>query len=276
MKNSAPIGIFDSGLGGITVLSALQSVLPNEKFIYFADTRYLPYGDRSEDFILHRAHTIAKGLIDRGAKALVVACNTATAIAADSLRESFSLPIVALEPGIKPAIAQTKTGVVGVMATTRTLQSKRYQYLQTRLTDDNPTPICIINQPCKGLAEAIEREGEAGETVNDLLSEYLPPIAKADVVVLGCTHYAWIGKTILRHLKEYRAPNTEPPLLIDTGYAVAKHLSARLAVGDLLYDINGNKRTVAPHIYTNGDLVNMQNAINRLCPSLPSVKVWEI
>ncbi|MGB8884037.1 MAG: aspartate/glutamate racemase family protein, partial [Azonexus sp.] len=110
---SHPIGVFDSGLGGLTVLSALRSRLPQEDFFYFADTRFLPYGDRPEVFLKERGVLIAEALARRGAKALVIACNTATAAAAEAIRAATSLPIVALEPGVKPAAALTRTGVIG-------------------------------------------------------------------------------------------------------------------------------------------------------------------
>ena len=124
-----PIAVFDSGLGGLTVLRALRSRLPQEDFFYFADTRFLPYGDRPEIFLKERGVLIAEALAQRGAKALVIACNTATAAAAEAIRAATALPIVALEPGVKPAVGLTKTGVIGVLATTRTLQSERFERL---------------------------------------------------------------------------------------------------------------------------------------------------
>ncbi|KAB2927746.1 MAG: glutamate racemase, partial [Dechloromonas sp.] len=146
--NPHPVAVFDSGLGGLTVLRALQARLPQEDFFYFADTRFLPYGDRPEAFIRERGVLIAEALARRGAKALVIACNTATAAAAESIRAATSLPIVALEPGVKPAAALTRSGVIGVMATTRTLHSERFQ----RLVGEHAGQHRVLAQTCPGLA----------------------------------------------------------------------------------------------------------------------------
>lgn len=143
-----PIGVFDSGLGGLTVLAALRTRLPGEDFIYFADTHFLPYGEKPEAFIQARGQAIAQALVERGAKAIVVACNTATAAAAELIRAAIPKPVVALEPAVKPAAALTRSGVVGVLATTRTLASQRYQ----RLVQTHAESVRVISQPCPGLA----------------------------------------------------------------------------------------------------------------------------
>ena len=191
---SHPIGVFDSGLGGLTVLSALRGQLPQEDFFYFADTRFLPYGDRPEIFLKERGVLIAEALARRGAKALVIACNTATAAAAEAIRAATSLPIVALEPGVKPAAALTRTGVIGVLATTRTLHSERFE----RLVGNHANHLKVVAQPCPGLAEAIESEGPGSTVVAALLDTFVAPLAaaNADVVVLGCTHYPWVAEAI--------------------------------------------------------------------------------
>ncbi len=144
--NHQPIAVFDSGLGGLTVLRALRERLPHEDYFYFADTRFLPYGDKPEAFLRERGVLIAEALARQGAKAMVIACNTATAAAAEAIRAATHLPMVALEPGVKPAAQLTKTGVVGVLATTRTLHSERFQ----RLVGNHAHHVRVIAQPCPG------------------------------------------------------------------------------------------------------------------------------
>lgn len=210
-----PIGIFDSGLGGLTVLRALRARLPGEDFLYFADTRFLPYGERPEAFLRERGQAIAMALVGRGIKALVIACNTATAAAAEAIRAQVTVPVVALEPAVKPASVLTSNGIVGVMATTRTLESPRFQ----RLVEMHANGHRIVPQACPGLAEAIEEEGPESIAVSDLLDRYVAPLAAvgADVVVLGCTHYPWVAAAIAARL-----PATTR--IVDTGEAVARQL----------------------------------------------------
>ncbi|MDR1647539.1 MAG: glutamate racemase [Zoogloeaceae bacterium] len=237
-----PVGIFDSGLGGLTVLSALRARLPRENFVYFADTRFLPYGHRSEAFIQTRSRKIALALVARGAKAVLIACNTATSAAAEVVRETVRVPVVALEPAVKPAAALTKTGVVGVLATVRTLSSGRFQ----RLVRDHAGAIRVIAQPCPGLADAIEAEGAMSARVNALLDEYIPPLvaAGADVVVLGCTHYPWVRAAIAARLPK-------DAHIVDTGEAVACQVEHRLrseshlgGQGHLTLATSGNAHSV--------------------------------
>jgi glutamate racemase len=227
------IAVFDSGLGGLTVLRALRERLPQEDFFYFADTRFLPYGDRPETFLRERGVLIAEALVARGAKALVIACNTATA--AEAIRAAIAVPVVALEPGVKPAVGLTKTGVIGVLATTRTLASERFQ----RLVGNHANGHCVIAQPCPGLAEAIEAEGPDSGAVAALLDTFVAPLAAAaaDVVVLGCTHYPCVSAAIARRMPA-------GTVLLDTGEPVARQLERLLAADNLLGGGNG-RLTVA-------------------------------
>lgn len=222
--NQQPIAVFDSGLGGLTVLRALRQRLPQEDYFYFADTRFLPYGDKPEVFLRERGTLIAESLARRGAKALVIACNTATAAAAEAIRAATALPVVALEPGVKPAAQLTKTGVIGVLATTRTLQSERFQ----RLVGNHAPHLNVLAQPCPGLAEAIETEGPESDKVAQLLDGFVAPLAaaRADVVVLGCTHYPWVAAAIAARMP---AGTT----LLDTGEAVARQLDRLLEAAGL-------------------------------------------
>jgi len=210
----SPIGVYDSGLGGLTVLRALRARLPAEDFLYFADTRYLPYGDRPESFLRERGVAVAAALVARGCKALVIACNTATAAAAEPIRAALTqVPVVALEPGVKPAVAMSQKGVVGVLATTRTLESPRFR----RLLEAHAGATRVVAKACPGLAEAIEAHGPASDAVQRLLDEYVAAVIEADVVVLGCTHYPWASAAIAARLPV----GTQ---LLDTGEAVARQL----------------------------------------------------
>ncbi len=255
------IGVFDSGLGGLTVLAALRNRLPGEDFIYFADTHYLPYGDRPESFIRARSLQIASALVERGVKALVVACNTATAAAAEQIRAHVPVPVIALEPAVKPAVTLTRTGVVGVLATTRTLGSQRYQ----RLVETHGGAVKVMSQPCPGLAEAIETLGPDSPRVESLLDEYVAPLAQvgADVVVLGCTHYPWVRAGIAARLPE-------GVTIVDTGEAVAKQVERRLTSESHL---GGLGRL---HMVTSGNPTQVRETAARLWGAALHVESWSI
>ncbi|HLO65242.1 MAG TPA: glutamate racemase [Azonexus sp.] len=259
--NPHPIAVFDSGLGGLTVLRALQARLPQEDFLYFADTRFLPYGDRPEAFIRERAVRIAEALARRGAKALVIACNTATAAAAEAVRAAAPIPVVALEPGVKPAAALTRSGVIGVLATTRTLHSERFQ----RLVGDHASGHRVLAQACPGLAEAIEMHGPDSRPVEQLLDAFVAPLAAAgaDIVVLGCTHYPWVAAMIARRLPA-------GVTLLDTGEAVARQLERRLAATGLLG--GGHGRLV---VASSGAPAQVGATVARLWGSKLAVEYWE-
>lgn len=258
---SHPIAVFDSGFGGLTVLRALRARLPQEDFFYFADTRFLPYGDRPEVFLRERGVLIAESLVRRGAKALVIACNTATAAAAEAIRAAIDLPIVALEPGVKPAVALSKRGVIGVMATTRTLASERFQ----RLVGNHANHVRVLAQPCPGLAEAIEAQGPESAEVAALLNAFMAPLAAAavDVVVLGCTHYPWVAEAIARRM---------PPgvTLLDTGEPVARQLERLLSAGNLIGGGSGQLR-----VATSGAPNQVVATVDRLWGQHLAVEHWE-
>ncbi|MDR1888134.1 MAG: glutamate racemase [Zoogloeaceae bacterium] len=258
---SQPIGVFDSGLGGLTVLQALRARLPGEDFIYFADTHHLPYGDKSESFIQARSKAIATALTERGAKAVVVACNTATAAAAELIRAAIPKPVVALEPAVKPAAALTQSGVLGVLATTRTLVSRRFAHL----VETYAHHLFVLPQACPGLAEAIEAEGPHSASVERLLDIYVPPLARAgaDVVVLGCTHYPWVKAGIAARLPS-------GVTLVDTGEAVARQVERRLMRESGL----GGRGQL--QLMTSGDPVHVRNTIARLCGVSMHVTHWDI
>ncbi|WP_199540419.1 glutamate racemase [Paraburkholderia kururiensis] len=225
LLRQAPVGIFDSGLGGLSVLRAVRAMLPGESIIYAADSRYAPYGARDADFIADRTLAICSWLVAQGAKALVVACNTATAESIALVREKLSVPLVGVEPGIKPAVQQSKSRVVGVLATRVTLASARFQALLQRHGAD-----CrFLCQPGHGLVEAIERCDIGSPEMRARLEGYLAPMleAGADTLVLGCTHYPFLDATI-RDIVDERMT------LIDTSVAIARQLERVLAQHDLL------------------------------------------
>ena len=191
---AAPIGVYDSGIGGLSVLRALREKLPGESFVYVADNANAPYGDRSPAFIESRAKQITNFLVQRGVTALVLACNTASVVAAYHLRRLHVLPIVAMEPAIKPAVQITKSKVVLVMATTNTIQSQSVERLCRAYGKD----VRIILQPCPGLADQVERGQFQSALTRRLLEKFILPgiAAGADTIVLGCTHYAFLANEI--------------------------------------------------------------------------------
>jgi glutamate racemase len=224
LDKHAPVGIFDSGLGGLSVLRAVRAALPDERLIYVADSLYAPYGERDDDFIADRTLAIGKWLVARGVKALVVACNTATAQSIALARERLPIPVVGVEPGIKPAALLSQSRVVGVLATAVTLRSARFQALIDRHAGD-----CrFMLQPGHGLVQAVERCDTHSPEVIALLADYLQPMldARADTLVLGCTHYPFLDQAI-------RSIVGDRVALIDTSVAIARQLERQLDLYDL-------------------------------------------
>jgi glutamate racemase len=256
-RASAPIGVFDSGVGGLSVLRHMRALLPAENFLYVADSGYAPYGERTPEFIRERSLHIANFLINKGIKALVVACNTATAAAVHALRERLSVPVIAMEPGIKPAVELTRSGVVGVLATAGTLESARFFSLVNRYAGD----VEIITQPCVGLVECIEANDLSGADTMALLRGYLRPMLTrgADVIVLGCTHYPFLRQQIEHIAREQIEPIAGNRIaIVDTGPAVASELKRRLEGSALL---SAGERAGAESFWSSGDLA-LSQAIN--------------
>ena len=225
MSPPDPIGVFDSGVGGLSVLREIRTLLPHEHVLYVADSAHAPYGDKPDEYVLQRDMTIARFLVEQGAKALVLACNTATAGSVDALRAAYPVPIVAIEPAVKAAVAATRTGVVGVLVTAATAASGRYASLLKRFGGE----IEVITVPAPGLVEHIERDDLDGPEIRTLAEGYLHPILDggADIIVLGCTHYVFIRPM----LASIAGPNIE---LVDTGAAVARQVKRILAERHLL------------------------------------------
>jgi len=210
------IGVFDSGVGGLSVLKALHQQLPANDLLYVADSGHAPYGERSDEFITERTHRVASHLLAQGAQFLVLACNTATAVSAASLRKRWpGLPIVAVEPGIKPAVAVSRNGRIGVMATPATLRSDKFQ----RLAQTHGSDAAIHLQPCPGLAGQIERLEAESPALLELIEKFTAPLREAgvDTVVLGCTHYPFVARQV-------QAALGADVTLIDTADAVARQV----------------------------------------------------
>ena len=216
------LGVFDSGLGGLSVLRELRALLPHQNIVYVADSANVPYGTKTPELIRSRSVAIARFLVEeRHARAVVVACNTATTHAVDLLRRTFSgVPFVGMEPAIKPAAAATRSGVVGVLATDATLDGERFASLTKRHAEG----IEVLTQGCPGLVEQVEAGDLSGPRTIDLLQRYTAPLLAggADTIVLGCTHYPFLRDT----LQGLLGPTVT---LIDTAAAVARQTARVLA-----------------------------------------------
>lgn len=238
------IGIFDSGLGGLTVVQAMTKVIKGAEIFYVADTKNAPYGEKTSEQILEYSLTITHYLIKTyQIDALILACNTATSSAITHLRERFpSLIIIGTEPGIKPAIEQTSSGNIGVLATPATLKGDKYQALANTLSSTKD--VSLFEQACPGLVEQIEKgESHSMETKN-LLEKWLIPMreCQVDTIVLGCTHYPLVSSVI----EEIMQSNIK---LIHTGDAIAKHLLLRSRSKG-----HDNVGALKVHLYTTGEI----------------------
>lgn len=247
-----PIGVFDSGVGGLSVLRALRQELPAEDFLYAADSGNAPYGDRSAAFIEQRAAAMVQFLIRARAKAIVVACNTATVVAIHRLRAGCELPIVAMEPAIKPAVKLTRSGVVGVMATQRTLESPAID----KLCREFGQATRLVLQPCPGLVEQVELGDFDGEVTRALLWRYLSGLldAGADTIVLGCTHYVFLEPQI----RTLVGPDVT---IVESSVAVARQLRRRLAHRARPTD---DPRAGVEDFYTTGPVEQSRHIFSRL------------
>jgi len=193
-SNSAPIGVFDSGVGGLSIAKCIAQQLPHENIIYIADSLHAPYGEKSVEFIIERVNIIAEQLIAKGVKAIVIACNTATVNAIEQLRAKVNIPIIGVEPAIKPAAKQSITKKVAILATQATSENQRFK----DLIDLHHNGAHVIIQPCPGLVEFIEQDKQNSQACNVLLKQYIGPLIMQgiDTLVLGCTHYPFLQKQI--------------------------------------------------------------------------------
>jgi glutamate racemase len=222
------VGVFDSGIGGLSILQALRAELPQSRFIYIADSGHAPYGERSDAHVLARSRALLTELLRRQVQALVIACNTATAVAIEQLRADWpALPIIGVEPALKPALALSQTRRIGVMATRSTLASAKFQTLLASLAEQAE----FVLQPCDGLADAIERSADSNDTaeITTLCAQYTqqmgsfgPDKGQIDTLVLGCTHYPLATE----QLRELLGLEVE---FVSNGPAVARQTRLKLA-----------------------------------------------
>ena len=270
-----PIGVFDSGIGGLSVLQALQTELPQERFVYLADNAHAPYGEKSESFIRQRTHAIADYLLaQHQIKALVVACNTATAAAIHELRARHpALPLVGLEPALKPALALSRTRRIGVMATRGTVGSDKFARLLASVQSQAHFEV----QACNGLALAIEQstlpdQAEAAQAqIAHLLQTYTQAMGHfgatpghIDTLVLGCTHYVFVENDLRRLL----GPDVQ---LVSTGEPVARQTQRLLAAAELLTIGKTDGAAQPVRLLTTGDLQGLQAAAKRWLGLPPEV-----
>jgi glutamate racemase len=249
--DQAPVGIFDSGVGGLSVLREIHAALPSESTLYVADSGNAPWGDKPPAFVRERGLAIGQFLLARGAKAIVIGSNTGTAGSADALRASLPIPVVGIEPGIKPAVAATRTGVVGAIVPAAVGDSDRLASLLDRFGSD----VKVIVQPVPGVVEHIEAADLDGPELRRMVAAYIGPMLAegADTIVLGSTHYVWLK----RLLSELAGPDVA---LIETGVAVARRLGQVLDE----HDLRAQGGREPDRFWTSGDPATSARVISRL------------
>lgn len=244
------IGIFDSGVGGLSVFREIVRILPEEKYIYWSDNAHCPYGEKSRDYIIDRARAVTSFLIEQGADIIVVACNTATAAAISTLREEFPIPFIGMEPAVKPAAQATRSGVVGVLATAGTLKATKYIDTRAKWARD----VKIVEHIGQGFVELVEKGNVSGPEAESIVEKSVRPLieAGADTIVLGCTHYPFLAETIMK------AAGT-PVTLIDPAPAVAKHLMEVMQENGLI-----RKDGFSMSLHSSGEPGTLEKTYNNL------------
>jgi glutamate racemase len=260
MASCRPIGIFDSGVGGLTVANAISLLLPNEAIFYIGDTARIPYGNKSKDDIEKFSLEMTKFLLDKDCKAIVIACNTASAYALEAVRNTYpDIPVIAMEPAVKPAIEQSKTGAIGVLATLGTLKSDRYSHLKDKFGQG----IQILENPCLGLVDNIEAgKWNDPETIL-LLETILKPmvVAHVDHIVLGCTHYPIVIPLIANIMGN-------SVQLVNPAPAIAKQVYRQLAERNLLCVDTDVKENSPKHtVWATGSVLSFNYLLKELLPN---------
>jgi glutamate racemase len=252
MKTEKAVGVFDSGVGGLSVLSRIRQYLPGEHLLYVADSAYLPYGCKTSAEVQRRCLLVSEFLLNQGIKALVIACNTATSVAVQTLRDELDIPVIGMEPPVKPAVHSSKGGVVGVLATSGTLNSDKFNRLKSRFAVQAE----LIVQPCPGLVELIEQGDLQTDQISRLLASCLQPLLDkgVDTLVLGCTHYPFVLPLI-------RQIAGDGISIVDTGDAIARELKRQLHTCRLLSEKHqgGNVQ-----FWSTGDIAVVQPVMSRL------------
>ncbi len=244
------IGILDSGVGGLSVLREIRALLPQQAVTYIGDQAWCPYGNKSHPEIIERSFALSDYLIAQGAELIVLACNSATIVAIESLRAHYPIPFIGMEPGVKPAARLTKTGTIGVLATEASLNGHKFH----RLLDAHARELRVITQACPKFVALVERGLLQGSEVEDAIAEYTAPMLKAgaDTLILGCSHYPFLRPALEKKL---------PALInfIDTGAAIAR----RVADHELAPDKNPQSR-----LLTTGKAEPFSTLVATLTPEL--------
>lgn len=253
MSSSDPIGIFDSGLGGLSVLASLFAELPYENFVYFADSAWCPYGSRSTEEIQMRSIAITQFLLTHNVKAVVVACNTATAAAIDLLRGTFPIPFIGIEPAIKQAALHTQSGKVGVLATRNTFQGRLYQETSARFANDKQIHVQIGD----GLVELVEEDRIETPEAEALIRRYIEPMIASgvDQIVLGCTHYPFLISQIQKIVP--------PGVIVHNPAPAVARQTHRILENESLLAVSHNGKS---HFFSSGDVTVLNRMIKRLVP----------
>lgn len=265
MADRRAIGIFDSGVGGLSVMMEIRRLLPQEDILYLADTAHCPYGTRTREEIQQLTGAIATFLLSQGAKLVVVACNTASVASLSYLRASFPVPFVGMVPAVKPAATASQARRVGVMATNATFQGEMFDDLVQKFASD----VEVVRQVCPGLVHAVERGELNTPETRRLLAEYVRPLveARVDTIVLGCTHYVFLKS----HIEEMVSPAVA---VIDSGRAVARQVARVLQEKALQNDSTGEGKN---QYFTTGDAEQVATVISRLTgeasPTVASVRL---
>jgi glutamate racemase len=253
MQRTSPIGVFDSGIGGLSVLRAIRELLPGEAIIYFGDSAHLPYGEKSLEEVNRYTEEVVRFLLEKNCKLIVIACNTASAAALKNLRLKHpGVQFVGMEPAVKPAAEQTQSGVVGVIATTATFQGELFASVVERFAQN----VKVLHQPCPGLVQQIEAGKLDDAETEQMLRGWLEPMMKQgiDTLVLGCTHYPFVTKTIKKIVGE-------KVRVIDPSPAIARRVKFLLEEMNLPNEQAGEGEVV---YYTTGETVKFNEFLKQL------------
>ncbi|MFZ5595650.1 MAG: glutamate racemase [Bacillota bacterium] len=259
MSDPRPIGVFDSGIGGLSVLTEIRKMLPAEDIIYYADSANCPYGHKSPDEIISRSSIICDFLLSLGSKILIVACNTASVAGLDTYRQKYQTPIIGMEPAVKPATAVTQNGKIGVLATGVTLSGNRFSSLLQRYQNGSD----VYSQPCPGLVELVEAGRHNSPETTRLLEKYIRPLLEkgVDTIVLGCTHYPFLKASV-------QAITGPRIAIIDTGEAVARQVKRVLEQHGLETPAGGTGTEI---FHTSGAVEVVEPVISKLWGGKPKV-----
>lgn len=251
------IGVYDSGVGGLSVWRELYKIMPQQDYVYVSDGAHCPYGTKPIEYIIDRADTITRFFIEKGAEVVVIACNTATAAAVKYLRGKYQIPFVGMEPAIKPAAIESKTGVVGVLATANTFKGSLYNSTLEKFASN----IRVIEQVGEGLVEFVESGITEGDEVNRVLTLYIENMKRegADAIVLGCTHYPFLEDAISKIAgNSIHIINPAPAVALQTQRVLSALNSHRDSSSQYLFYSTGElkilkmiARQIAPHLKDN-------------------------